>query len=102
VQPRGRAPPERIRFIREEKIAAPLPRMCERIELQPVEVREVNDFKDAFVTMGRQGVHAVFGAPGVLTFANRQMIVDLAAKDRIPAMWAIGSLWTSVGSCLMR
>jgi putative tryptophan/tyrosine transport system substrate-binding protein len=57
------------------------------LELQPVEVRAAGDFKDAFVTMGRQRVHAFFGAAGVLTFANRQMIVDLAAKERIPAIW---------------
>ena len=57
------------------------------LELQPVEVREAGDFKDAFVTMGRQRVHGLFGAPGVLNFANRQMIVDLAAKERLPAIW---------------
>jgi putative ABC transport system substrate-binding protein len=56
-------------------------------ELLPVEVREASDFKEAFVRMGQQRVHAFFGAPAVLTFANRQMIVDFAAKDRIPAMW---------------
>jgi putative ABC transport system substrate-binding protein len=47
----------------------------------------VNDFKDAFVTMARQRVHAFFGAAGVLTYANRHVIVDLAAKERIPAIW---------------
>jgi putative tryptophan/tyrosine transport system substrate-binding protein len=57
------------------------------LELQPVEVREANDFQGAFVTMGRQRVHAFFGAAAVLTYANRQMIVDLAAQNRLPAMW---------------
>jgi putative ABC transport system substrate-binding protein len=57
------------------------------LELQPVEVREANDFKDAFVRMSRQHVHAFFGAAGVLTYANRQMVVDLAAHERIAAMW---------------
>ena len=57
------------------------------LELHPIEVREANDFKDAFVKMGRQRVRAFFGAAGVLTYANRQMIVDLAANERLPAMW---------------
>jgi putative ABC transport system substrate-binding protein len=37
--------------------------------------------------MGRERVHAFFGAAGVLTYANRQMIVELAANERLPAMW---------------
>jgi putative ABC transport system substrate-binding protein len=57
------------------------------LELHPVEVRAASDFKDAFVKMGEQRVHAFFGAAGVLTYANRQMIVDLAANERLPAMW---------------
>ena len=57
------------------------------LELHSVEVRAATDFKDAFVKMGRQRVHAFFGAAGVLTYANRQMIVDLAANERLPAMW---------------
>jgi ABC-type uncharacterized transport system substrate-binding protein len=72
-----------VLILKELEAAAP----AVGFEVLPVEVREANDFKDAFVRMGRQHVHAFFGAPGVLTFANRQMIVDLAAKDRIPAMW---------------
>jgi putative tryptophan/tyrosine transport system substrate-binding protein len=72
-----------VLILKELQAAAP----AVGFEVLPVEVREANDFKDAFVRMGRQHVHAFFGAPGVLTFANRQMIVDLAAKDRIPAMW---------------
>jgi ABC-type uncharacterized transport system substrate-binding protein len=56
-------------------------------ELQPVEVREATDFNEAFARMGRERVHAFFGAAGVLTYANRQMIVELAANERLPAMW---------------
>jgi putative ABC transport system substrate-binding protein len=37
--------------------------------------------------MARERAHALFGAPGVLTFEHRRAVVDLAAKSRIPAMW---------------
>jgi putative ABC transport system substrate-binding protein len=70
-------------ILKELQAAAP----AVAFELQPVEVREASDFKDAFARMGRERVHAFFGAPGVLTFANRQMIVELAANERLPAMW---------------
>jgi len=55
--------------------------------LQPLEVREAREFEGAFVAMTRQRAVAMFGTPGVLTFEHRQVLVDLAARYRIPAMW---------------
>ena len=55
--------------------------------LQPLEVRDAREFERAFVAMTRQRADAVFGVPGALTFAHRQVLVDLAARHRIPAMW---------------
>jgi putative tryptophan/tyrosine transport system substrate-binding protein len=55
--------------------------------LQPLQVREPRDFDGAFVAMARQRAHAMFGSPGALTFEHRKVVVDLAAKHRIPAMW---------------
>jgi len=55
--------------------------------LQPVEVREPREFEGAFVAMTRERAHAMFGTPGALTFEHRKVLVDLAAKHRIPAMW---------------
>lgn len=55
--------------------------------LQPLEVREAREFDRAFVAMTRQRADAMFGTPGALTFAHRQVLVDLAATHRIPAMW---------------
>ena len=40
-----------------------------------------------FVAMTRERAHAMFGTPGVLTFEHKKVLVDLAAKRRIPAMW---------------
>ena len=55
--------------------------------LKPLEVRESREFQGAFVAMTRERAHAMFGSPGVLTFDHRKILVDLAAKHRIPAMW---------------
>jgi putative tryptophan/tyrosine transport system substrate-binding protein len=55
--------------------------------LQPLEVREPREFEVAFVAMTRERAHAMFGTPGALTFEHRNVLVDLAAKRRIPTMW---------------
>jgi putative tryptophan/tyrosine transport system substrate-binding protein len=55
--------------------------------LQPLEVREPREFEGAFVAMTRERADAMFGSPGALTFEHRKVLVDLAAKHRIPAMW---------------
>jgi putative tryptophan/tyrosine transport system substrate-binding protein len=72
-----------VLILKELQAAAP----AVGLELQPIEVREANDFKDAFTKMGRERVQAFFGAPGVLAYANRQMVVELATNERLPAMW---------------
>lgn len=55
--------------------------------MQPLKVREAREFEGAFVAMTRERAHAMFGTPGALTFEHRKVLVDLAAKHRIPAMW---------------
>lgn len=55
--------------------------------LQPLEVRVPREFEGAFVAMTRERAHAMFGTPGALTFEHRKLLVDLAAKHRIPTMW---------------
>ncbi len=58
-----------------------------RLTLQPLEVRGPGEFEGAFVAMTRERAHALFVAAGVLTFEHRNILVDLAARNRIPAMW---------------
>src|SRR5712691_6182186 len=58
-----------------------------RLTLQPLEVRGPGEFEGAFVAMTRARADALFAHAGVLTFEHRKAIVDLAAKNRIPAMW---------------
>ena len=55
--------------------------------LQPLEVREPREFEGAFVAMTRKRAQAMFAPAGALTFEHRKVLVDLAAKHRIPAMW---------------
>jgi putative tryptophan/tyrosine transport system substrate-binding protein len=57
------------------------------LALQPFEVREAADFEGAFSAMTRERAHAMFGTPGVLTFEHKDILVSLAAKRRMPAMW---------------
>jgi ABC-type uncharacterized transport system substrate-binding protein len=57
------------------------------LTLQPLEVRGAGEFEDAFGAMTRPRAHVMFGAAGALTFEYTKVLVDLAAKRRIPAMW---------------
>ena len=57
------------------------------LTLQPLEVRGPGEFEGAFVTMTRQRADALFGAAGLLTTEHRRVLVDFAAKRRIPAIW---------------
>jgi ABC-type uncharacterized transport system substrate-binding protein len=59
------------------------------LTLHPLEVRAPGEFASAFVAMSRERDHALFVQAGVLTLEhhNRRTLVDLATKNRIPAMW---------------
>jgi len=57
------------------------------LTLQALEVQAPDEFASAFIAMSQGRADALFGAAGVLTFEHRHAIVDLAAKNRIPAMW---------------
>ena len=55
--------------------------------LRPVGVHEPREFEGAFAAMARERAQAMFGTPGALTFEHRKVLVDLAARHRMPAMW---------------
>jgi putative tryptophan/tyrosine transport system substrate-binding protein len=57
------------------------------LTLQPLAVREPGEFEDVFLAMTRERARAMFGAAGVLTYEHKTVLVNLAAKYRIPAMW---------------
>ena len=57
------------------------------LTLQRVEVRQPTEFESAFAAMTRRQAQALFGAAGLLTTSHRDVLVHLAAKARIPAIW---------------
>jgi putative ABC transport system substrate-binding protein len=57
-----------------------------RMTLQAVAVRQVSEFEAGFDRLIREGADALFVATGGLTFTHRRLIMELAAKSRLPAM----------------
>jgi putative ABC transport system substrate-binding protein len=77
------ADPSNVLVLKELKEAAPIL----GLSLQALEVREPGEFESAFLAMTRERAHAMFGAAGVLINEHKQVVVALAAKHQIPAMW---------------
>ena len=62
------------------------------ITIQPLGVREPDDFDDALAAMDRAPPDALMMVTDALTNLNRQRVIDYAAAHRIPAMYEFGSL----------
>ncbi len=58
-----------------------------RVTVQPLGVREPEDFDTAFAAMIRNRPDAFFLVTDALTTLNRKRIIDFAAAHRIPAMY---------------
>ena len=58
------------------------------LEPQLLDVRKVQDLEPAFEAAVRQRADVLIVSIDTLTQANRQLIVDLAARRRLPAMYA--------------
>jgi ABC-type uncharacterized transport system substrate-binding protein len=58
-----------------------------RVTVQPLGVREPEDFDTAFAAMTRDRPDAFFLVTDALTTLNRKRIIDFAATHRIPAMY---------------
>jgi len=63
-----------------------------RVAVQPLGVREPDDFDVAFSAMTRDRPDALFLVTDALTTLNRKRILDFAAVHRIPAMYEFGFL----------
>jgi ABC-type uncharacterized transport system substrate-binding protein len=60
------------------------------LRVQPLEVRDASDIERAFKTMTKDRTDALTLFPGhPIFFVNRRKIVELAAKNRLPAMYAL-------------
>jgi putative ABC transport system substrate-binding protein len=57
------------------------------IKLQPVEVREANDFERAFSALKRERADALFPLRSPFISNHVKRIVELAAKNRVPGMY---------------
>jgi putative ABC transport system substrate-binding protein len=60
------------------------------VEVQPLGVREPNDFEHAFAAMTRARPDAMFLVADSLTILNRRQVIEFAAARRIPAMYELG------------
>ena len=63
-----------------------------RVAVQPLGVREPDDFDVAFSAMTRDRPDALFLVTDALTTLNRKRILEFAAAHRIPAMYEFGFL----------
>ncbi len=63
-----------------------------RVAIQPLGVREPDDFNLAFSAMTREHPDALFLVTDALTTLNRKRVLDFAAVHRIPAMYEFGFL----------
>ena len=62
------------------------------VSIQPLGVREPDDFDLALAAMSRVRPDALMMLSDALTNLNRQRVIDYAARHRIPAMYEYGSL----------
>ena len=60
------------------------------VQLQRLEARGPNDFDRAFATMSRDRVGGLIFVPSGMFVDERRHIVELAAKNRLPAMFYFG------------
>jgi putative tryptophan/tyrosine transport system substrate-binding protein len=59
-----------------------------RLQLQLVPAVGPGDLDDAFVTMSREHADAFIALPSPMLYGEHKRIVELAAKSRLPAMYA--------------
>jgi ABC-type uncharacterized transport system substrate-binding protein len=63
-----------------------------RVTIQPLGVREPEDFDAAFSAMSRERPDGLFLVTDALTTLNRKRVLDFVATHRIPAMYELGFL----------
>jgi putative ABC transport system substrate-binding protein len=76
-----------LRYQNVEKAAHAL-----RVTVQPLGVREPNDFDTAFSAMTLHRPDALFLVTDALTLLNRKRVIEFAATHRIPAMYEFNVL----------
>jgi putative ABC transport system substrate-binding protein len=79
------ANPSNAGYLRETQAAARIL----RVTLQPHEVRDPAEFGTVFGAMTKGRAAALLVLPDPMFFARRDLIVDLAGRSRLPAMYAL-------------
>lgn len=76
--------------VHQEIMSQSLPSAAQRlrVSLLPLELRSPSDLQGAFDTAVRERADALYVLGDVLTFIHRARIADLAAKSRLPAIYA--------------
>ena len=59
------------------------------LSVQPLGVREPDDFEQAFAAMQRERPDAILMVADVLTVLNRQRVFEFAAANRLPAIYEL-------------
>jgi putative ABC transport system substrate-binding protein len=67
------------------------------VAVQPLGVREPNDFEVAFAAMAQHRPDALFLVTDALTVLNRKRVIEFAETHKIPAMYEFGFLVTDGG-----
>jgi putative ABC transport system substrate-binding protein len=62
------------------------------LEVQPLGVREPEDFADAFAAMARDRPDAILMVTDALTTLNRKRVFEFAAEQKLPAIYEYDSL----------
>jgi putative ABC transport system substrate-binding protein len=57
------------------------------VQLRYVEARALDEFERAFADLAQLRADALFQFPNPTYYENRRRLAELAARDRIPAMW---------------
>jgi putative ABC transport system substrate-binding protein len=69
------------------------------IAVQPLGVREPNDFEAAFAAMTRDKPDGILMVTDILTILNRKRVIEFAAADRVPAIFE-GDLFVRDGGLM--
>ena len=62
------------------------------VVVQPLGVREPDDFNEAFAAMTREMPDAILMVSDALTLLNRKRVIDFAAEHRVPAIYEQDSI----------
>ena len=70
-----------------------------RLKLLSLEVRSLDDFDGAFTRAKRDGAQALITVVGPLVNTQQRQVLDFAAKNRLPAIYA-ASEWVEAGGLM--